>query len=537
MKKRKLSKLSHKLIIGFVLLGVLISASSCTIGYIKYKGVIETFYNDRAYDIAGVASSYINGDSIERYLKTNTIDDEYNTTLAKLNALHDSMHVNYIYVAKLEDTELTYVLDADNENDEYESYKLGDKGKINPEFREDAHEILETGKRSKNYFYSKSQFGYNTSAIVPIYNSKKEIVAIAGVEVMMSTLKATLSDYLLYVIIITSVLILVFILIYLLYLRITVIVPIDTMTSETKLFIEKDTKISKILNKIKTGDEIELLSKSIYKMEIDINEYINNLTKITAEKERIGAELNVATQIQADMLPSIFPAFPGRPEFDIFATMQPAKEVGGDFYDFFLIDDDHLAIVIADVSGKGVPAALFMVIAKTLIKNHTQNKKSAAEIFTNTNEQLCENNKEGMFVTGWMGILEITTGKFIYVNAGHNPPLIKRQNGEYEYLKSRPGFVLAGMEGVKYKQNEMQLNVGDSLYLYTDGVTEATNASEKLYGEDRLQNILNLNINCSPEEILKVVKTDIDKFVGEAPQFDDITMLAIEYKGNIKEEM
>lgn len=235
----------------------------------------------------------------------------------------------------------------------------------------------------------------------------------------------------------------------------------------------------------------------------------------------------MATQIQASMLPCIFPAFPEHKEFNVYATMQPAKEVGGDFYDFFLIDDNHLAVVMADVSGKGVPAALFMVIAKTLIKNHTQNFEAPCDVFTNVNKQLCENNQAGMFVTAWMGILEIDSGMFTYVNAGHNPPLLKRKGERFTYLKSRAGFVLAGMEGIRYGQYQIQLNPGDLLYLYTDGVTEATDIYNKLYGEERLQEILDKNASLPLEEILKNIKKNIDLFVKGAPQFDDITMLAL----------
>ena len=266
-------------------------------------------------------------------------------------------------------------------------------------------------------------------------------------------------------------------------------------------------------------------------MEADVENYIQNLTAVTAEKERISTELSVATQIQADMLPSIFPPFPNRTEFEIYASMRPAKEVGGDFYDFFLTDEDHLGIVIADVSGKGVPAALFMVIAKTLIKNHAQNGETPAEIFTSVNDQLCENNKEGMFVTAWMGILELSSGKLTYVNAGHNPPLRKTEDGRFEYFKSPAGFVLAGLEGIPYKQHEEHLNQGDMLYLYTDGVTEAADVSERLYGEDRLQNTLNANVGLAPEELILEVQKDISVFVGEADQSDDITMLCLEFHG------
>lgn len=245
--------------------------------------------------------------------------------------------------------------------------------------------------------------------------------------------------------------------------------------------------------------------------------------------ERIGAELNVAIQIQADMLPNIFPAFPEHDEFDIYATMVPAKEVGGDFYDMFMVDESHLAIVMADVSGKGVPAALFMVIAKTLIKNHALNKESPSQIFTNVNKQLCENNEVGMFVTGWMGIMDIFTGHMDYVNAGHNYPLIIRKDGSVEWIKSRPGFVLASMEGVHYRQNELLLEEGDMIYLYTDGVIEALDISQELFGDERLERVLSAeDIKVmKPEMLLGRVAEELKLFAGEAEQADDITMLAL----------
>ena len=239
------------------------------------------------------------------------------------------------------------------------------------------------------------------------------------------------------------------------------------------------------------------------------------------------AELNVASKIQKDMLPSIFPAFPDRSEFDIYATMIPAKEVGGDFYDFFFIDEDQLAVVMADVSGKGVPAALFMVIAKTLIKNYAQMGHDPEDVFTHVNGQLCENNDAGMFVTAWMGVLQISTGRFTYVNAGHNSPLLRRKGADFEYLKSKPGFVLAGMEGMVFKQVETSLQEGDELYLYTDGVTEATDSSGHLYGDDRLLEVINSHREERLDRLLPLIKMDIDSFVKQAPQFDDITMLAL----------
>ena len=249
------------------------------------------------------------------------------------------------------------------------------------------------------------------------------------------------------------------------------------------------------------------------------------------DKQQIASELSVATHIQTSMLPRIFPAFPEQKEFDVHASMNPAKEVGGDFYDFFLVDKDHLAVVVADVSGKGVPAALFMVIAKTLIKDHAQRGDSPETVFTEVNSLLCESNDEGMFVTAWIGVLEITTGHLVYVNAGHNPPVLKCADGGYEYLRTRCGLVLAAMEGTRYRENSIELKPGDTLFLYTDGVTEATDANNQLYGEERLISVLNNNKDSMPEKLLAAVNADINKFVGDAPQFDDITMLALRYHG------
>ncbi len=244
---------------------------------------------------------------------------------------------------------------------------------------------------------------------------------------------------------------------------------------------------------------------------------------------KMKSELTLATDIQANMLPNIFPPFPEHQEFDIYASMTPAKEVGGDFYDFFMLDEKNVAVVVADVSGKGVPAALFMVIAKTLIKNQVQSGITPAEVFSKVNQMLCEGNDVGLFVTAWMGILNIETGLMTCVNAGHNPPVICK-DGKYDFIVQKPGFVLAGMEGVRYKQFDIQLSPGDKVFLYTDGVTEATDKDNSLYGNDRLVNFLNNNKELSPYDTVVNLRKDIDVFVGDAPQFDDITTLMLEYR-------
>jgi sigma-B regulation protein RsbU (phosphoserine phosphatase) len=307
--------------------------------------------------------------------------------------------------------------------------------------------------------------------------------------------------------------------------------PIMSLVDSVKSIGEGDLEYS---CNISTGDEVEELSLSFERMTISLKEYIKNLARITAEKERIGAELDVATKIQAGMLPCIFPPFPTRGEFDIFASMQPAKEVGGDFYDFFLVDENTLAVVMADVSDKGVPAALFMVIAKTLIKNNAQANNSPKEVFEIVNNMLCENNEAGMFVTAILGYLDIPGGRFTFVNAGHNPPLLQ-SSGKYEWLKTKPDFILAGMEGIIYNQHEVMLKSGDTLFLYTDGLTEAVNNENELFTDPRLLLTANKYSNLELEEFTTSIKKEVDDFATGAEQADDITMLVLRY-GDLKSE-
>ena len=299
-----------------------------------------------------------------------------------------------------------------------------------------------------------------------------------------------------------------------------------------KVIINNLQKINNTLSEITGGNlnvEVDVRSNAEFSsLSDDINSTVSTLKKYIAEAAaRIDKELEYAKQIQLSALPS---DFPDTEDYSVFAQMIAAKEVGGDFYDFYSLDDNTVFFLAADVSGKGIPAAMFMMTAKTIIKDLAERGLPVNEIFTLANEKLCENNESGMFVTAWMGKFDIPTGKLSFANAGHNPPVIVHANGECEYLKSRPGFVLAGMEGIKYRENEITLSKGDRIFLYTDGVTEATDINEALYGEDRLQSYIDKNRNLKSEELLSGLKKDIDIFVGEAPQFDDITMLVFDYK-------
>lgn len=299
-----------------------------------------------------------------------------------------------------------------------------------------------------------------------------------------------------------------------------------------KVVVKNIDKINNSLAKITDGDLDETVNvrsnEEFAVLSDDINSTVDTLKRYIKEAdERIDKELEFARQIQHSALPSVFPPYPNRTDFDIYAQMHTAKEVGGDFYDFYLLGEDKIAFLIADVSGKGIPAAMFMMTAKTLIKSLVESGIDASEAFTRANNKLCENNEAGMFVTAWLGILDLNTGLLKYVNAGHNPPLIKRNGTYFEYICSKPNFILAGMENTKYKANEIQLSPGDEVFLYTDGVTEANNISYELFSEDRLLESLNEKKSLTVKQLCNKVKNDVDRFVGNALQSDDITMLAV----------
>ncbi len=550
------------MIIGLVLIVVLIAGAAIAVGSHTYTDSITDHYNTVAYQTAHVAAGYFTREELTGYAElvrqyaageTDRISldavmetDRYRELWEYIDKLRRSMGANDIFVSWCDMDELisytpekaeakewkpiVYIMDS--YYDPSLQFRMGDRSAVYPEYRKDIEEAARTGQPFERKIITDYQFGHILTASYPV-SYGGEAVAFVSVEIPMLTLESDITEFVVKVLIVSCIIMALLLAIDLFFIVSTMIKPIVTVASEAGKFADNNAEVSDKLGRIKTGDEVQLLSESLLRMEIDIKEYIGNITKITAEKERISAELNVATQIQADMLPSIFPPFPGRKEFDIYATMNPAKEVGGDFYDFFLIDDDHLAIVMADVSGKGVPAALFMVIAKTLIKNHAQlGELSPAKVLMQANEQLCEGNEAELFVTVWLGILEISTGKGMAANAGHEHPVLRRSGGEYELVVYRHSPAVATMEGMRFREHEFELHPGDSLFVYTDGVPEATNSANELYGTDRMLGALNsVAPDASQKDILNAVKTSVDDFVGEAPQFDDLTMLGFRYFG------
>lgn len=537
--KKRMTGITAKLTLGVIIFGILLGAIISAIGYREFTSVLEQQYNDSAYEIAETALQYLNPDRFEEYLSTGRQDEEYRRIERLLDDLVEATDTTLIYVARVDESDyrtLTYIYDSVNSQSGFDRYPLGYTAiGVDEKYVNNVRNIITKGERATEYLYAYSEeSGAHTTAGLAVRDGKGTIVAILGVEKAMTRLENARNTYVKHVV--TGVLIAVclFLLAYSAFLYREMLTPILAVTDEAKRFADTGAPSDALLSIQKT-DEIGVLAKAVHKMESDIVKYMENLTAVTAEKERIGAELSIATQIQADMLPSIFPAFPERPEFDIYATMNPAKEVGGDFYDFFMVDERHLAVVMADVSGKGVPAALFMVIGKTLIKDHTQPGRDLGDVFTEVNDLLCESNSEGLFITAFEGVLDLVSGEFTFVNAGHEIPFISKKGGGFEPYKIRAGFVLAGMEGMRYHCGSLRLEPGDRLFQYTDGVTEATNRDKELYGMERLKEILCRHAGEPPEALLTHVKRDIDAFVGEAPQFDDITMLCMEYRERMEE--
>lgn len=544
-KKRRVSKLALRLIVILVLAEVIVNVLTT----ISTSNVFETYIERKFSKIANGASesvaAYIDGadveDLIEKYLSEGETDDKYWEVNKYVSSVRNSFDLEYCYVVVPYRGYMVYIWDSGAEGDSGVCSLLETDG-----YYQNGEEYMMNIFEGKNVptevlTTSSEEYGRLISAYAPIKNSAGKSVALAGADISLDIIYDEIDDFTHNVGISMGVIAALFIIGYFLYIHFSVVAPIDKLSKEAENFVGDASQGAALtpMNEIKvvTKDEIRTLSSSIKGMGDDIIKYIDNLKTVTAERERIGAELNVATQIQLDMLPTTFPPFPNHEEFDLYASMRPAKEVGGDFYDFFLIDDDHLAMVIADVSGKGVPAALFMVISKTLIKNQTMSTGgvSPAAVLATVNNQLCENNKAEMFVTVWLGIMEISTGKIIAANAGHEYPAIKDADGSFELFNAKHNFIVGGMEGVKYTDVEMQLNEGGTLFVYTDGVAEATDANDELFGTERMLNALNSvnpgdNGTLDPTVVIEHVQKEIDGFVGSAPQFDDITMLCVTRK-------
>lgn len=540
-------KLLPKFILSLGILGIVLTITISLFSYQNSKTYLEDMYAQRVISGSKSVATMLDVDAVREIIAPGGDQSEaYRKMEEMLNTVKRDSEVTYLSLVVPDEDSVTFYIDCF-------VAEMGDDPEAQIPYGSD---ILYTdaaydAKDLEKYIYiwdlyaenkgteepviTDNSYGYNYTAVCPILDENGAAIAEIQYVLDMNDVRDHLNSFLLTMLGISLAIICAALLIYIMFVRRVVTNPIGKLEKFTH-DITANSEFEKQRIEIKTHDEIEALGDSFNFMLDKLVDYIENLTTITAEKERIGAELDVAKHIQSSMLPSIFPAFPDRPEFDIYATMAPAKEVGGDFYDFFMVDERHLAIVVADVSGKGVPAALFMVIGKTLIKDHTQPERDLGEVFAEVNNLLCESNSEEMFITAFEGVLDLVTGEFRFVNAGHELPFIAKRGEAFVPYKTRAGFVLAGMEGIRYKAGVMQLEPGDKLFQYSDGVPEAINTAEELYGMERLEKVLGTVSDKTPEEILPAVKADLDAFVGTAAQFDDITMLCLEYKARMTME-
>ena len=388
------------------------------------------------------------------------------------------------------------------------------------------------------HFVTNNQYGWMCTSGVPVRDQGGNTVAYVLTDISVVGLLHGVLVYFLRFALFLALLTCVLAYFFVRYFKKTLVEPINRIAGAAESYArdrragsEDTDHFSRQALNIRTGDEVENLSLVMADMERDLTAFEEGLARITAEKERINTELALATRIQADMLPNIFPAFPERPEFDIYASMTPAKEVGGDFYDFFLVDDDHLALVMADVSGKGIPAALFMMASKILLNNFTVSGLSPAQVLQTVNDQICANNREEMFITVWLGILEISTGTLTAASAGHEFPVLEQSGGPFDLYRDKRGFVIGGMEGMRYRDYSIALRPGDRLFLYTDGVPEAKDGEGRMFGLERMLRALNADPEVQPKQVLSHVREAVDGFVKSAEQFDDLTMLCLEYLG------
>ena len=536
MKKLRQS-VAFKSISGIVLLLLVFSVIISVIGNRGFTEALLDQYSDNAFHTARIAGVVVDGDRVGEYWQSGGKTEDYEAVRKSLSRLCDSSNATFVYVIEPDRTDyahIRFLFSTINRNSHYSLYDFGYlRETTNDEYREKYRALYEGEAtqelvvRDKGYIETDSHI----TAMIPLKNSGGEVVGIICVQQQLDTLLQARNTYLRRVVIAFIILALLVIIGQSLYLHHALLRPLKQISEETTRFSEENvTTGRKLQETVCSRDEIGQLAVSIDQMEEQIQRYVENLTRVTSEREHIMAELSLATRIQASMLPHAFPPFPDRQEFDIYASMDPAKDIGGDFYDFFLIDDDHLCVVMADVSGKGIPAALFMMASKIILQSCAMLGNSASEILTRTNEAVCSNNPEGMFITVWLGILEISTGKLTAANAGHEYPVLKRADGGFELLKGKHGLVIGAVDGVKYKDYELQLRPGDKLFVYTDGVPEATDADNNLFGTERMLAALNAAAEEGPEQVLKRVRGAVDAFVKDAAQFDDLTMLCLEYR-------
>ena len=528
-------------ILSLALLGIFLILGVCLMaGRLLYTRNTR-IYTNFVYSYAHLIADNISGITPTKFMETQTKDEDYfDIRYTFMTAgIHEKEFRAFYLVIPTED-DLIYISEVyQNLPEGKEELSAGqaeflEHRPYRPGEKEIMMQVLAEGPEAEKTLYrGLREFDGEklATALVPLYTMENELPALIGIDISVAAIwEAMMNMFIMLavtIILITSI----GIGVHYRVLERTLIQPIVTLKTGADELVGKLDSEEVFVSDIHTGDEIEALAHSVEEMDRSLKQKTRELVEITAEQERLNTELELASSIQMDMLPCIFPPFPDRSEFDIYASMKPAKEVGGDFYDFFLIDQDHLGLVIADVSGKGIPAALFMMMVKIMVQNCVLAGLGPKQALEQVNQLISEKNKESMFVTVWLGVLDIPSGKLIAVNAGHEYPILKKPGGCYELYKDRHGMAVGMMEGIHYREYELQLEPESHIFVYSDGLAEANNSEEKLFGIDRTLVALNEVPDADAEETLNAVRRAVDTFVGDAAQFDDLTMMCIVYHG------
>ncbi len=532
------SSMATNIIGATVLLLVIFGLIVSLLGVANFTSSFKKEFAVTSYHMADTATTLVNGDHIDEYLRGEETE-EYDQTREYLDEYCMRMNVSLVYVIKVDTSDygrfvsIFNAVNNDVDGSSYTPWDLGyERDTTNNDYRRKYRALYDKEAEYETVYRFDVPEGIHphVTTLVPVKDSAGDVTAILCIQRPASEIKNARRPYFIVIAISTAVIAFVASLISAAFIRKRFVAPIQKVSDEAARFARENTK-GEELGSISSFKEFENLAASIDTMETDMVSYIENLTEITAENERIGFELSLAGRIQENSIPTDFPAFPERHDFNVYASMDPAREIGGDFYNFFLIDDDHLALVIGDVSGKGIPASLFMMVTNIMITDRTMMGGTPGEILTYVNSSICEHNTAEMFVTIWLGILELSTGKLKAANAGHEYPALKRADGAFEIFRDKHGFVVGGMEDIIYKDYDLRLEPGDKLFIYTDGVPEASDAGYRLFGTDRMLEALNAEPGAGPEHILKNVRSAVDGFVKDAEQFDDLTMLCLEYTG------
>ena len=532
MKKQRRQSLNRRITTILLALMLAMAVILSIVSYMAIRSVYLRFYNEKAQQLVHIVSQRTNWEKLEPFVETGEADEYALDLMEFYNSVKENfLTEGYLYLFVPGEHSFTYLIDARTEDDDPDTIaKWGDTF----EYTEFEYKYLvpdiEAGRAHEEIIYmGENEYGGGLETWAPVFDSAGNVRAMVEVDIRMPSFRQDLNGFVIRIIGVFILLVAAVLFLTLQYLNRSVTRPIVSLERSVNAYVHG--KLELDASHYRKDDEIKGLAESFDEMTRRIAAYNEEVTRASAERERIGAEMDVARKMQTDSLPSVFPAFPERSDFDVFAGMIPAREIGGDFYDFFMVDDDHLALTVGDIAGKGIPVALFMVMVKTLIKNRVLQGLGPAEVMQSVSEQMLESDQADIFSTVWLAVIELSTGKGIAANAGHEHPVLRRAGGKFELQVYKHSPPLAAMEGVRFHDHGFQLEPGDTLFIYTDGLTDAVNAKNEIFGPGRIVDALNEEPEASPAMLIQMTKEAVVDYTGRDTQSDDMTMLVFKYFG------